>query len=50
MARLVCGSLRGAKSYPGLMADSSVRRHGHGEHAIYFATDKNRYVGAIFAR
>jgi hypothetical protein len=29
------------------MADASVRRRGHGEDAIYFAADKNRYIGAI---
>ena len=28
------------------MADASVRR-GHGDDAIYFAADKNRYVGAV---
>ena len=30
-----------------LMADASVRRRGHGEDAIYFAADKNRYIGAV---
>ena len=29
------------------MADASVRRRGHGEDAIYFAADKNRYIGAV---
>jgi integrase len=29
------------------MADASVRRRGHGEGAIYFAADKNRYIGAV---
>jgi integrase len=29
------------------MADASVKRRGHGEDAIYFAADKNRYIGAI---
>jgi integrase len=29
------------------MADASVTRRGHGEDAIYFAADKNRYIGAV---
>jgi hypothetical protein len=29
------------------MTDASVRRRGHGEDAIYFAADKNRYIGAV---
>ena len=29
------------------MADASIRRRGHGEDAIYFAADKNRYIGAV---
>jgi len=29
------------------MADALVRRRGHGEDAIYFAADKNRYIGAV---
>jgi hypothetical protein len=29
------------------MADPSGRRRGHGEDAIYFAADKNRYIGAV---
>jgi hypothetical protein len=29
------------------MADAAVKRRGHGEDAIYFAADKNRYVGAV---
>jgi hypothetical protein len=29
------------------MADASVRRRGHDEDAIYFAAEKNRYVGAV---
>jgi integrase len=29
------------------MADASVRRRRHGEDAIYFAADKNRYIGAV---
>jgi len=29
------------------MSETSVRRRGHGEDAIYFAAAKNRYVGAI---
>jgi len=29
------------------MADASVKRRGHGEDAIYFAADKNRYIGAV---
>jgi hypothetical protein len=29
------------------MADASVRRRGHGEDAICFAADKNRYIGAV---
>jgi integrase len=29
------------------MADVAVRRRGHGEDAIYFAADKNRYIGAV---
>jgi len=29
------------------MADASGRRRGHGEDAIYFAADKNRYIGAV---
>src|ERR1039457_1491747 len=35
------------KSYAGSMEDASVRRRGHGEDAIYFAADKNRYIGAV---
>jgi len=30
-----------------LMADASLKRRGHGEDAIYFAADKNRYIGAV---
>jgi integrase len=29
------------------MADAAVKRRGHGEDAIYFAADKNRYIGAV---
>jgi integrase len=29
------------------MTDASVRRRGRGEDAIYFAADKNRYIGAV---
>src|SRR5262249_27093599 len=29
------------------MTDSTARRRGHGEDAIYFDAAKNRYVGAI---
>ena len=29
------------------MADASGKRRGHGEDAIYFAADKNRYIGAV---
>ena len=29
------------------MADASARRRGHGEDAIYFAADKDRYIGAV---
>jgi len=29
------------------MAEASSRRRGHGEDAIYFAADKNRYIGAV---
>ena len=29
------------------LADASVRRRGHGEDAICFAADKNRYIGAV---
>ena len=29
------------------MADTSAKRRGHGEDAIYFAADKNRYIGAV---
>ena len=29
------------------MADSTARRRGHGEDAIYFDASKNRYVGAV---
>jgi hypothetical protein len=29
------------------MVDVSIRRRGHGEDAIYFAADKNRYIGAV---
>ena len=29
------------------MTDALVRRRGHGEDAIYFAADKNRYIGAV---
>ncbi len=29
------------------MAETKLRRRGHGEDAIYFAAAKNRYVGAI---
>jgi hypothetical protein len=29
------------------MGDISGRRRGHGEDAIYFDADKNRYIGAI---
>jgi hypothetical protein len=28
-------------------ADAVTRRRGHGEDAIYFAADKNRYIGAV---
>src|SRR4029077_7644 len=41
------GAKREAKSSPGPMADAAVRRRGHGEDAIYFAADKNRYIGAV---
>jgi len=36
-----------AKSHTAPMADVSVRRRGHGEDAIHFAADKNRYTGAV---
>ena len=42
------GAKRGAKEL--LLArwqTPSVRRCGHGEDAIYFAADKNRYIGAV---
>jgi integrase len=29
------------------MADSTARRRGHGEDAIYFDASKNRYIGAV---
>ncbi|MGO9081235.1 MAG: hypothetical protein ACLQDY_19705 [Streptosporangiaceae bacterium] len=29
------------------MAEAAVKRRGHGEDGIYFAADKNRYVGAV---
>jgi hypothetical protein len=29
------------------MAETKVRRRGHGEDAIYFEAAKNRYVGAV---
>ena len=29
------------------MTDSTARRRGHGEDAIYFDAAKNRYVGAV---
>ena len=29
------------------MADASGKRRGHGEDAIYFSADKNRYIGAV---
>jgi hypothetical protein len=29
------------------MADAAVKRRGHGEDAIYFAAEKNRYIGAV---
>jgi len=29
------------------MADASVRRRGRGDDAIYFAADRNRYIGAV---
>jgi integrase len=29
------------------MTDASVKHRGHGEDAIYFAADKNRYIGAV---
>jgi hypothetical protein len=29
------------------MTDTTTRRRGHGEDAIYFDAAKNRYVGAI---
>ena len=29
------------------MAKISAMRRGHGEDAIYFAADKNRYIGAV---
>ena len=29
------------------MSETTVRRRGHGEDAIYFAASKNRYVGAV---
>ena len=29
------------------MADASGKRRRHGEDAIYFAADKNRYIGAV---
>jgi hypothetical protein len=29
------------------MADAVTRRRGHGEDAIYFAADKNWYIGAV---
>ena|SRR6185437_12260333 len=34
-------------SYLWPMGDISGRRRGHGEDAIYFDADKNRYIGAI---
>ena len=30
------------------MTDSTARRRGHGEDAIYFDAAKNRYVGAVW--
>ncbi len=42
------GSQTGSQSgYADPMADASVKRRGHGEDAIYFAADKNRYIGAV---
>src|ERR1700745_192066 len=35
------------KSYAPRMTDSTARRRGHGEDAIYFDAAKNRFVGAI---
>jgi hypothetical protein len=29
------------------MTDSTARRRGHGEDAVYFDAAKNRYVGAV---
>jgi hypothetical protein len=29
------------------MADASLKRRGHGEDAIYFAADRNRYIAAV---
>ena len=29
------------------MADAAVKSRGHGEDAIYFAAEKNRYIGAV---
>ncbi len=29
------------------MTDSTARRRGHGEDAIYFDASKNRYIGAV---
>ena len=36
-----------AGSQRATMADASSKRRGHGEDAIYFAADKNRYIGAV---
>jgi hypothetical protein len=30
-----------------VMTETSARRRGHGEDAIYFDSTKNRYVGAV---
>jgi hypothetical protein len=29
------------------MPETTAKRRGHGEDTIYFAADKNRYVGAV---
>jgi hypothetical protein len=49
LLRRVCGRLLARRPAPPLssMTDTTARRCGHGEDAIYFDAAKNRYVGAI---
>ena len=41
------GAKRGAKGQAWCIAETRTKRRAHGDDAIYFAADKNRYVGAI---